>query len=129
MCYKLDIEHESYPEYIVKFIPYNEFSIENLKNKQVRFSTAFEFNDFNEYHNFIASREISTSKDTKNKIIEGFKSDNPSPETKERTINLMRKMSTYKETYIDTIRNIITQENANDDLAQEGLSVIFTRMR
>jgi len=36
-------------KYFVKFVPWNERTIESLINKTIKFSTVFEFNDFNEY--------------------------------------------------------------------------------
>lgn len=38
------------PKYLVKFLPYSQSVISGLINKTVKFSSAYEFNDFNELH-------------------------------------------------------------------------------
>jgi hypothetical protein len=37
-------------QYFVKFVRYNKITLSNLINKTVRFSTVYNFNDFNELH-------------------------------------------------------------------------------
>ncbi len=37
-------------QYFVKFVRYNNHTLSNLINKTIKFSTVYEFNDFNELH-------------------------------------------------------------------------------
>lgn len=42
-------------KFFVKFVPYNEYTIQNLINKTIRFSTVLDFNDFNEESIFVGN--------------------------------------------------------------------------
>ena len=45
----------------VKFVPWNERTLSNLINKTIRFSTVFDFNEFNEFRCF-STLEVNKKK-------------------------------------------------------------------
>lgn len=57
--------------YFVKFVPYNQNTLSSLINKTIKFSTVYEFNDFNELH-FMAPRGFPGNYPTLSNKIKDF---------------------------------------------------------
>jgi hypothetical protein len=53
--------------YFVKFVPYNENTLSSLINKTIKFSTVYEFNDFNEL-GFLGTQSVPYGEDFNKKL-------------------------------------------------------------
>jgi len=101
------------PEYVVKFVPWNEYTISNLINKKIRFSTVFDFNDFNELHYIGGGKAICDDEKYQSewrRLIQKFVED------KTLILKLISNLenTNYKPEYISKLREILISEKLDN---------------